>query len=73
MLVYVSEMYLERGNRATKQQYNIKDRETECFDDYFPLMLRRRRKCKLKHVINWLNLSVDFHNGERGGEQSPSI
>ncbi len=30
----------------------IKDR-TECFDDYFPC---RKKKCKLKHVNNWLNL-----------------
>ena len=38
----------------------IKDR-TECFDDYFPC---RRKKCKLKHVINWLNMFVDYHNIE---------
>ncbi len=38
----------------------IKDR-TECFDDYFPC---KRKKCKLKHVINWLNLFADFHNKE---------
>src|SRR6185437_11462333 len=31
----------------------IKDR-TKCFvDDYFPC---RKKKCKLKHLINWLNL-----------------
>ena len=30
----------------------VKDR-TESFDDYFPC---RRKKCKLKHVIKWLNL-----------------
>ena len=38
----------------------IKDR-TECFDDYFPCKLKN---CKLKHVINWLNLFVDDHNKE---------
>ncbi len=38
----------------------IKDR-TECFDDYFPC---KKKKCKLKHVINWLNLFADFHNRE---------
>ena len=38
----------------------IKDR-TECFDDYFPCRLK---KCKLKHVINWLNLFVGYHNRE---------
>ncbi len=38
----------------------IKDR-TESFDDYFPF---RKKKCKLKHINNWLNLFVDFHNNE---------
>ncbi len=38
----------------------IKDR-TECFDDYFPC---KKKRCKLKHVINWLNLFADFHNRE---------
>ncbi len=38
----------------------IKDR-TECFDDYFPC---RENKCNMKHVKNWLNLFVDFHNKE---------
>ena len=38
----------------------IKDR-TEGFDDYFPC---RVKNCKLKHVANWLNLFVDFHNSE---------
>ena len=38
----------------------IKDR-TECFDGYFPC---KKKKCKLKHVINWLNLFADFHNKE---------
>jgi putative transposase len=39
----------------------IKDR-TEGFDDYFPC---KRRKCKLKHVRQWLYLFIDQHNGER--------
>jgi len=34
---------------------------TECFDDYFPCRLK---KCKLKHLRNWLNLFVDYHNNE---------
>ena len=38
----------------------IKDR-TESFDDYFPC---RKHKCKLQHIINWLNLFVDMHNKE---------
>jgi putative transposase len=36
----------------------IKDR-TECFDDYFPC---RKKKCKLKHIRNWLNLFVCYYN-----------
>ena len=36
----------------------IKDR-TEGFDDYFPY---GKKKCKLKHVINWFNLFIDKHN-----------
>jgi putative transposase len=36
----------------------IKDR-TESFDDYFPCM---KKRCKLKHVKQWLNLFVDYYN-----------
>ena len=50
---------LEKSLIERKMQY-IKDR-TECFDDYFPC---RKKNCKLKHVINWLNLFVDYHNKE---------
>ena len=38
----------------------IKDR-TEGFDDYFPC---RKKKCKLKHVKQWLNLFAYYHNSE---------
>ena len=38
----------------------IKDK-TECFDDYFPC---RIKNCKMKHVQNWLNLFVNYHNKE---------
>ena len=38
----------------------IKDR-IENFDDYFPC---RIKNCKLKHVINWLNLFIEYHNKE---------
>ena len=34
---------------------------TECFDDYFSCRLK---KCKIKHVKNWINLFVDYHNKE---------
>ncbi len=41
----------------------VKDRTEYCFDDYFPC--KRKKKCKLKHVINWLKLFVvDYHNKE---------
>ena len=49
----------EKSLIERKMQY-IKDR-TECFDDYFPC---RKKNCKLKHVRNWLNLFVEFHNKE---------
>ena len=38
----------------------IKDR-TEGFDDYFPC---RKKKCKLRHVKQWLNLFVNYYNKE---------
>jgi putative transposase len=38
----------------------VKDR-TESFDDYFPC---RKKDCKLKHVRNWLNMFLDYHNSE---------
>ena len=47
----------------TIMQY-VKDRTTESFDDYFFPCFKRKKKCKLKHVINWLKLFVDFHNKE---------
>jgi len=50
---------LEKSLMERTMQY-IKDR-TECFDDYFPC---KKKKCKLRHVINWLNLFADFHNRE---------
>ena len=36
----------------------VKDR-TEDFDDYFPC---RKNKCRLEHVMHWLNLFVGMHN-----------
>jgi putative transposase len=38
----------------------IKDR-TENFDDYFQC---NENKCKLKHVVNWFRLFVDYYNKE---------
>jgi putative transposase len=39
----------------------VKDRTKESFDDYSPCRSKNR---KLKHVINWLNLFVDYHNND---------
>jgi putative transposase len=52
--------YYEKSIIERTMQY-IKDRTKESFDDYFPC---RKKKCKLKHVKNWLNLFVDHHNKE---------
>ncbi len=49
----------EKSMIERKMQY-IKDR-TESFDDYFPCQME---KCKLKHVKNWMNLFVNYHNNE---------
>ena len=48
---------LEKSLIERTMQY-IKDR-TEGFDDYFPC---RKKKCKLKHVRQWLNLFAYYHN-----------
>jgi putative transposase len=53
--------YFEKSLVERTMQY-IKDR-TESFDDYFPCRLEN---CKLKHVKNWLNLFIDYHNKELG-------
>ena len=50
---------LEKSLIERKMQY-IKDR-TESFYDYFPC---RIKNCKLKHMKNWLNLFVNYHNKE---------
>jgi len=34
---------------------------TENFDDYFPC-IRRKKKCKLKHVRKWSNLFAYYYN-----------
>jgi putative transposase len=50
---------LEKSHIERKIQY-IKNR-IECFDDYFPFKLENY---KLKHVKNWSNLFVNYHNKE---------
>ena len=49
--------YIER----TVQYF--KDR-TESFDDYyyFPYTKKKKKRCKLYHVINWLSMFADIHN-----------
>ncbi len=49
----------EKNIIERKMQY-VKDR-TEGFDDYFPC---KKKKCKLKHVKQWLNLFIGQHNKE---------
>ena len=44
----------------TIQQY-IQDR-IESFDDYF--LCRKKNKCKLKHVKQWLNIFIYLHHKE---------
>ena len=43
-----------------RTMHYIKD-SAKRFDDYFPC---RKKKCKLEHVKNWLDLFVDYHNKE---------
>ena len=50
----------EKSLKERTMQY-VKDRTKESFE-YFSC--KRKKKCKLKHVINWLELFVDFHNKE---------
>jgi hypothetical protein len=38
----------------------VKDRTEEGFDDHFTC--KRKKKCKLKHVKQWLNLFVYYYN-----------
>src|SRR4051812_13805997 len=52
---------LEKSVIERTMQY-IKDRSTECFDGYFSC--NRKEKYKLKHMINWFNLFIYFHNKE---------
>ena len=58
LIHYLHSSY-EKSIIERTMQY-IKDR-TENFDDYFPC---KRKNCKLKHVMNWMNLFVDHHNSE---------
>jgi putative transposase len=52
--------YEKRSIIERTMQY-VKDRTESFDDDYFPC---RKKNCKLKHVQNWLNLFVGFHNKE---------
>jgi len=51
----------EKNIIIERTMQHIKDRYTEeCFDEYF--LPFKRKKCKLKQVIKWLKLFVDFQN-----------
>ena len=39
------------------KNYAVHKDRTESFDDYFPC---RKENCKLKHVLNWMNLFVSY-------------
>ncbi len=65
-------LHLELGSKVTSKENILKEKEdrknyayskyrTEGFDDYFTC---RTINCKQKHVRNWLNLFVDYHNSE---------
>ena len=43
---------LEKSLIRRVMQY-FKDR-TECFDDYYPCIINKKRNCNLTHVYNWL-------------------
>ena len=47
----------------------IKDR-IEGFDNYFPCW--KKKKCKLKHVKQWLILFADYYNKEIVSTLSPT-
>ena len=49
----------EKSSIERAVQY-LKDR-AESFDDYFPCY---KANCKLKHIVNLLNLFADCHNKE---------
>jgi putative transposase len=58
--LHSSFVYKDEKSIIERTMQYIKDR-TEGFDDYFPC---RKKKCKLKHVKQWLNLFADFYNKE---------
>ncbi len=53
-------VYQDEKSIIERTMQYIKDR-TECFDDYFPC---RKKKCKLKHVKQWLHLFINQYNKE---------
>ena len=58
-----STFFLSEKHIIERTMQYIKDRTTECFDDYF-LPCKRKPKCKLKHMSNWFSLFIYFHNKE---------
>jgi putative transposase len=55
--------HLEKSLIERVMQY-FKDR-TECFDDYYPCINnKKKRKCNLQHVYNWIKLFVYLYNAK---------
>ena len=52
--------HLEKSLIERVMQY-FKDR-TECFDDYYPCIVRRKNNCDLSHVYNWIKLFIYLYN-----------
>jgi putative transposase len=51
-------VYKDEKSIIERTMQYIKDR-IETFDDYFPC---RKKKCKLNHIKQWLELFVEQHN-----------
>ncbi len=51
---------LEKSLIERVMQY-FKDR-TECFDDYYPCITKRKNNCDLEHVYNWIKLFTYLYN-----------
>ncbi len=54
-------VYTSEKSIIERTMQYVKDRTKECFYEYFSC---RQKKCKLKHVINWLDLFAVFPNKE---------
>ncbi|HSF00441.1 MAG TPA: hypothetical protein VLA48_06050 [Nitrososphaeraceae archaeon] len=53
---------LEKSLIERVMQY-FNDR-TECFDDYYPSVVKSKGNCDLQHVYNWIKLFVYLYNAK---------